>query len=120
MKYFETIVNEIGELASDFELENMMILFGDNAPEGLKEFCYNIKLSPVRKPMDIGDIISFDNARYKITSVGSKANDTFEELGHMTVKFDGKDTPDLPGTVHVEEKDYPKLVIGSIITLEKE
>lgn len=120
MNYFSTSVKEIGHSAADFEAEKMMILFGDEAPDSLKDFCFNIQLNPLEKMMEVGDVISFDSSQYKLTAVGSNANDTFKELGHMTIKFDGNEAADLPGTIHVENKDYPKLKIGTTITLEKE
>lgn len=120
MNYFSTSVKDIGVSAKDFETEKMMILFGDNAPEGLKDYCYNIQVSSLDKSMEVGDSISFDSMKYKLTAVGSEANTTFKNLGHMTVKFDGNEAADLPGTIHVEDKEYPKVQIGTTITLEKE
>ena len=120
MNYFNTSIKDIGVSAKDFETEKMMILFGDNAPEGLKDYCFNIQVNTVGKNIEVGDTISFDSMKYKVTAVGTEANTTFKNLGHMTVKFDGNETADLPGTIHVEEKEYPKVQIGTTITLEKE
>lgn len=64
-------------------------------------------------------MILFDEQRFVITAVGTKANSTFRELGHMTIKFNGQTTADLPGTIHVEEKEYPQVTIGSTIRLEE-
>lgn len=120
MNYFSTSVKDIGASAKDFESENMMILFGDDAPEGLKDYCYNIQVSDLEKSMEVGDTITFDAIKYTLTAVGSEANTTFKNLGHMTVKFDSSEAADLTGTIHVEAKDYPKIQIGTTITLEKE
>lgn len=120
MNYFSTSVKDIGVSAKEFEAEKMMILFGEDAPEGLRDYCYNIQVNTLEKSMEVGDTLSFDSVSFNLTAVGSEANTTFKNLGHMTVKFDGKEAADLPGTVHVEDKEYPKIQIGTTITLEKE
>lgn len=119
MTYFESSIKEIGVAAREFAAEKMMILFGEQAPADLKDFCYNIQVKPLKKDLEAGDVLAFDEQRFVITAVGTKANATFRELGHMTIKFNGQTTADLPGTIHVEEKEYPQVTIGSTIRLEE-
>lgn len=116
MKYFETSVTEIGAFAAEFEAEKMLILFGEGAPADLKDYCYNIQPKPLKKEIVAGHLIVFDDIAYPITAVGNKANDTFRELCHMTIKFDGKEVADLPGTMHVIDQEYPKLTVGTTIS----
>ncbi|MEO1772218.1 PTS glucitol/sorbitol transporter subunit IIA [Candidatus Enterococcus ferrettii] len=120
MKYFESSVKEIGTAAGEFASEKMMVLFGEQAPVDLKDFCYSIQVRPLARKLETGDILAFDDQRFVITAIGNKVNDTFRELGHMTIKFNGQITADLPGTVHVEDKNYPQLRVGTKIILEKE
>ncbi len=115
MNYFESTVLDVGEFASDFEAEKMMILFGDGAPADLKDYCYSIQSKQLNKEIEAGHQIVFDNTPYQITAIGNKANDTFKELCHITIKFDGKEIPDLPGTMHVMAENYPKITVGTTI-----
>lgn len=119
MIYFETTIVEIGALAAEFESERMLILFGSEAPEGLKDYCYNIQAKPLEQEIKAGDQIVFDGNEYEITAIGTTANETFKQLYHMTIKFDGKKTPDLPGTMHVAAKDFPKLSVGTTIDFKE-
>ncbi|MDV8169566.1 PTS glucitol/sorbitol transporter subunit IIA, partial [Streptococcus pneumoniae] len=40
---YKTLVKKIGEEAEAFKDEKMIILFGENAPEELVDFCYTIE-----------------------------------------------------------------------------
>ncbi|HAP8255329.1 TPA: PTS sorbitol transporter subunit IIA, partial [Enterococcus faecium] len=42
------------------------------------------------------------------------------ELGHITIKFDGSHEPELPGTMYVEDKEMPHLRKGTIIKIDQE
>lgn len=119
MTYFKTTIVEIGAMAAEFESEKMLILFGSEAPAGLKDFCYNIQAKPLEQEIKAGDQIVFDRNEYEITAIGTTANETFRQLYHMTIKFDGKNTPDLPGTMHVAGENFPKLSLGTTIALKE-
>ncbi|MCZ6992359.1 hypothetical protein OH407_23810, partial [Salmonella enterica] len=62
-----------------------------------------------------GDILLIGETRLLVTSVGEKANETLHSIGHCTVKADGSTTPQLPGTIHVEEIAIPALDIGTTV-----
>ena len=49
MLIFETSVQEIGAEAALFADDKMLILFGDNAPEGLKEYAYQIIINRAKE-----------------------------------------------------------------------
>ena len=44
---YKTLVKKIGQDAGAFEEEKMIILFGDNAPEELADYCYIIEVQSV-------------------------------------------------------------------------
>ena len=102
-------VKSKGALVDSFEGESMFILFGDNAPDTLKDFCYGI---------DVKNAI--DGAKFKITALGDIAQRNLESLGHVTISFDGATAATLPGTINVEKADMPKLDIGTEISIVTE
>lgn len=117
MAVFETEVTGIGVQAALFEEEKMIILFGDNAPETLADYCYNIRVVPLHKEIDENIKLSFDGQSYQVTAVGEVVKKNLEDLGHITIKFDGSKKASLAGTLYVEEKPMPKIHIGTIIKL---
>lgn len=89
-----------------------MILFGDEAPETLTDYCYKIELNQVRKEITCDMKLCFDKQMYVITAVGDVVQTNLNELGHITIKFDGSHEPELPGTMYVEDKEMPHLRKG--------
>ncbi|MGI6155332.1 MAG: PTS glucitol/sorbitol transporter subunit IIA [Enterococcus lemanii] len=118
MSLFETTVLAIGSEAEMFQEEKMIILFGDNAPAELADYCYSIKMNPVKKAVEAGQILKINSSEYKITAVGNTVSLNLEKLGHITVKFDGSTTPELPGTLYVEDKKISPIVTGTIIAIQ--
>ena len=49
MTVYETIVNSIGPSVEAFLDEKMLILFGDNAPAELADYCLLINVNPVEE-----------------------------------------------------------------------
>lgn len=117
VKIFETIVKEIGSDAELFKSENLLILFGEDAPDTLTDYCFNIKMNKSKNEIKPGMTLRFDKQDYKITAVGEKVKKNLDELGHITVKFDGSTKAKLPGTLYVEKKEYPAIQIGTEISI---
>lgn len=115
MAIFETVIKGIGKDADLFAEEKMMILFGEDAPENLTDYCYKIRLSKSFGDFTTQDKLYFDDQSYKITSIGSLVKKNLDELGHITIKFDGSIIPELPGTLYVEKKQMPKIFCGTKI-----
>ncbi|HHN6265574.1 TPA: PTS glucitol/sorbitol transporter subunit IIA, partial [Enterococcus faecium] len=103
-----------------FRKEKIMILFGDEAPETLTDYCYKIELNQVRKEITCDMKLCFDKQMYVITAVGDVVQTNLNELGHITIKFDGSHEPELPGTMYVEDKEMPHLRKGTIIKIDQE
>lgn len=117
MVIYENKVKNLGDLVSAFG-DEMAILFGDNAPDTLKDFCYTIDVKKVEGVIEEGDTIIIGSERFKILAVGNVAQKNLEELGHLTINFSGeKDV--LPGAIVVEMKPCPKIQVGTEIRIEK-
>lgn len=114
---FETKVTNIGPEAEMFRAENMLIFFGDEAPETLADYCYNIELKNSVGEILPGMTFSFDDQSYQITSVGDVVKKNLDDLGHITLRFDGSAEAELPGTLYVEEKEMPVIKVGTKISI---
>lgn len=114
---FETQVTNIGPEAEMFQQEKMLIFFGDDAPETLADYCYNIQLTPSTDEITAGMNFFFDDQSYKITAVGDVVKKNLDDLGHITLRFDGSETAELPGTLYVEDKMMPNITVGTKIAI---
>ena len=113
-------VKSKGALVDSFEGESMFILFGDNAPDTLKDFCYGIDVKNATEEIKPGQFVVIDGTKFKITALGDIAQRNLESLGHVTISFDGATAATLPGTINVEKVDMPKLDIGTEISMVTE
>ncbi|MEO1769597.1 PTS glucitol/sorbitol transporter subunit IIA [Candidatus Enterococcus ferrettii] len=118
MNIFETQVIAIGEDAEDFKQEDMLLLFGEDAPPELSDFCYKILIKPIQQSITSGMKIWFNENAYKITAVGEVAEENLRNLGHITINFNGATTCDMPGTIYVERRDLPNLKVGDTISIK--
>lgn len=115
---YENRIKGAGDMVSAFQGEKMFILFGDNAPDTLKDFCYTIDIKDTNKEISVGQILDIDGNKFEITAVGNVAEKNLTSLGHMTVVFDGSKEAVLPGSIYVENADMPELKIGTTIKIE--
>lgn len=115
---YENKIKGAGDMVSAFQGEKMFILFGDNAPDTLKDFCYTIDIKDTNKEIAVGQILDIDGNKFEITAVGNVAEKNLTSLGHMTVVFDGSKKAALPGSIYVENADMPELKIGTTIKIE--
>lgn len=116
---YQTKINKIGSSVNEFLGEKMFILFGDNAPAELADYCLLINVNEIDGEIEKGSILAFNNKEYKITAVGSAVKQNLGSLGHITLKFDGSDTPELPGTLYLEEANIQAPEVGSLIQILK-
>ncbi len=114
---YENQVKALGACVEEFKGSDMLILFGDNAPEELRDYCYSVSVNPINGTITAGQTMKFGSSAYKITAVGSEAPVTLAGLGHCTVSFSGQDTVDLPGTIYVEKKPMPEIQVGTVIQI---
>ncbi|SFG47479.1 PTS glucitol/sorbitol transporter subunit IIA [Sporolactobacillus nakayamae] len=118
IEIYKTEIKSIGKLAKDFLQEKMLILFGNEAPDGLKDYCFGIDVKSVHDAIQTGQYLSIDDSRFKITAVGRLVQKNLADLGHITMRFDGSTKADLAGTLYLENKPIPNIDIGTQIAIE--
>ncbi|MCT9853451.1 PTS glucitol/sorbitol transporter subunit IIA [Priestia megaterium] len=114
---YKSIVKEIGELALSFEEEKIMILFGPQAPEGLKEVAviHEVEEDGSEQPIKEGGTLQINDQQFTITAVGSLANNNLKELGHISIYFSEPTEEVLPGAVFASPHVLPQFENGSVI-----
>jgi PTS system glucitol/sorbitol-specific IIA component len=117
MTIFKTRVKAVGPEAESLKEAQMLILFGEEAPEMLADFCYTIAVNPTSGQLAAGQTIAFDGTAYLVTAVGDVVQKNLEALGHISIKFDGAREAELPGTLYVEEKTLPEIQVDSVIEI---
>lgn len=116
MKYNVKITG-YGSMALDFLTENMLIIFNDNAPAELKEISVWHDVSEMTSDVQVGDLMEVAGKEYFVTAVGDEANHTLKTMGHCSLRFDGAEQPQLPGTVHLKGDGVPEIEIGKDIII---
>ncbi len=104
---FATTVQGIGGEAAMFAEQGMYILFGDNAPAALADYCYTIVMNPTTADVTPGQRLVLDGVTFPVTAVGSLVRKNLDGLGHITINFDSASQPALEGTLHVRSRPRP-------------
>jgi PTS system glucitol/sorbitol-specific IIA component len=105
---YRTTIIEIGEKVMEFIPQGMIVIFKDNAPDYLREYCVIHKENMLLKEIQKNDILRIGNLEFKIESVGSAVNENLKNLGHITLRFDGG-VNSLPGSLNLEKKSMPEI-----------
>lgn len=114
---YQSTITGIGEQAMDFQEENMLILFSDDAPHELAEIAVlHHSEQPVRE-IKKGDRICIGEDCYLVTAVGKEANYTFRTMGHCTLRFDGQEQTRMPGEIQLRGEKFPTVKIGANIEI---
>ncbi len=98
---YQTTITRIGASAIDALSDQMLITFREGAPADLEEYCFIHCHGELKGALHPGLQFSLGQHRYPVTAVGSVAEDNLRELGHVTLRFDGLNEAEFPGTVHV-------------------
>lgn len=110
-----------GAEAKTFLAENMIVTFGDEAPDFLKDYCFFLDVNALADDIAIGDVLTIGSQTFDITAVGDVASKNLGSLGHLSIVFDGASEPKLPGAVNVkpraEEVHAPEA--GDTFTIDK-
>mgnify|MGYP002771715254 FL=1 len=112
---YENQIKAMGAIVNAFE--GMLLLFGENAPEELKDYCCSVEVNSINGTIAAGQTLMFDDEEYKITAVGEEAPHTLAGLGHCTINFSGQTEVELPGTIYVENKEMPAVSVGTILKI---
>lgn len=116
---YETTINQLGPSVGDFLSEKMFILFGQNAPAELADYCLLIDVNAVSGEIETDDVLYLNDVSYRVTAVGSVVKQNLNTLGHITLKFDGALDAELPGTLHLEESDISVPKAGTSLKIVK-
>ena len=109
---YSTTVTAVGELVPDFAEQGVLVFFGENAPQELREFSIIHTPDVQTRAPQVGDTITLANNKYNVLAVGSVASDNLLNLGHLDLKANGLAEPEMPGDVNVEATMLPTVQIG--------
>ncbi|AUN19340.1 PTS glucitol/sorbitol transporter subunit IIA [Clostridium botulinum] len=116
---YNTEVNKLGIMVEEFYGEKMIILFKDNAPEELADYCVLHGKNELNDEIQVGDIFKIDGEEYKVTAVGDEVYKNLRDLGHICVRFDGSTNAELPGSLYLEDKKIKEIKEGTVIEVER-
>ena len=114
---YENQVKGLGAFVEAFKDERLFILFGDNAPEELKDYTYHVSVNPVNGTISAGQYLQVDDMEYKILAVGEEAPVTLAGLGHCSFRFNGSSEVEMPGSINLEDKEMPEVKVGTRIRI---
>jgi len=112
MVKYEATVTHIGPLTHEFVEAGILVLFGESAPEELREFAILHDGRTLHAPLAPGDSLHVAAETFRLLAVGEVANNNLSQLGHLVVKFNGQTTPEMPGDVCVEARPLPTMEVG--------
>ncbi|WP_445400580.1 PTS glucitol/sorbitol transporter subunit IIA [Zobellella sp. An-6] len=115
---YSTKVTKVGDSAAEALEENMMILFNDNAPADVADYCFIHPDAELTGDITVQCEVLLGQKSYPVTAVGNLANQNLGQLGHITIRFDGAAEPEYPGTVHVRGECPVELGVGAEITFK--
>ena len=114
---YNTEVTKLGEMVEEFYGEKMIILFKDNAPDELADYCVLHGKNELTEEIKTGDIFKIDGEEYKVTAVGDEVHKNLGDLGHICVRFDGSTNAELPGSLYLENKDIKAIKEGTVLEI---
>ncbi|WP_392561488.1 PTS glucitol/sorbitol transporter subunit IIA [Orbus sturtevantii] len=114
---YRSIILGIGDFVADVLADGILITFKQGAPSELADYCCIHSHGELTTNLAIGQTIKFGDFSYLITAIGEVATTNFRELGHITVRFDGKRQAELAGSIHVIGQAPTGLKIGDSIII---
>ena len=114
---YENQVKALGACVGEFKEAGLFIIFGDDAPAELKDYCYSVSVNPIQGRIEAGQKLCIDEEEFLITAVGSEVPVTLGGRGHCSISLSGLTEPELPGTIYVEKKAMPEIKAGTILRI---
>lgn len=113
---YETEVISLGPMVQEFIDNGIMVFFGPDAPQELREFAIVHRHATLNSEIKTGDTVSIGGVTMTVLSVGHIANENLSKLGHFVVKFNGRTDPEMPGDISVAENlPVPDVKPGTVI-----
>ena len=116
---YQARITAIGPLVAEFIDHNILVLFGDQAPEELAEFSIIHDGKEMHGILAVGDKIYLGDDGFAVMAVGEVASNNLKTLGHLILKFNGETEPEMPGDVCVEARPLPAIEPGLEIRIEE-
>lgn len=117
MSFYKSNIVGIGPKSEEIRAGGMIILFSSHAPQELKDYCVIHENVIELDKVSVGNTLILGNISYLIRAVGDLAEENLRSLGHVTLKFDGAEEAELPGTIHLNKSSVPELKAGDIIEI---
>lgn len=115
---FHSKVTKLGDLVSAFIEEKMLILFKDNAPEELADYCVLHSGNELNGEVRENDICKIGSAEYRVVFVGSEVQKNLRDLGHITLRFNANcEGESLEGSLYLEDKEIVPVQVGDTISI---
>ena len=86
-KIYSTIVKDLGPMAEDFIGEKMIILFNENAPAELAEFCVLHTGNELTDTVEVGDILKINDGATVELSNGNSGSVLHVDKHYKTIQF---------------------------------
>ncbi len=118
LELYKTVIDDFGESAQCFLEEGIFIIFGENAPSELKNFCFLHSQNIWKSEIKVGDIVYIGDEKCAVSYVGEAVNKNLKEIGHITFSFkENYKTNPMPGTLYLKAKRAIKIQIGTEIKI---
>ncbi|WP_392559492.1 PTS glucitol/sorbitol transporter subunit IIA [Orbus mooreae] len=115
-----TQIVDIGQHAKNFYQEKMLITFKEGISSELFDYCIILANDlSLTNTFTVNNILTIGTLSYTITAVGSEVIKNFENLGHMTIIFDGENQARLDGAIHVSGELPKQLSIHDTFLIEQ-
>jgi PTS system glucitol/sorbitol-specific IIA component len=117
---FEATVTAVGPQVAGFLDAGLLVLFGSHAPVELHAMSVLHEASNAPDHGAVpqrGDVIEIGSHRLEVLAVGDAVARNFIELGHASLKADGRTEPALPGDICVPEGSLPLPQPGDVIRI---
>ncbi len=116
MNLYNVEIIKIGDCAAEALDDDMLILFNDSVPADAEEFCFVHTHDELKGEIVVGGNVSIDGLIFPITAVGDAVNQNLRNLGHITLRFDGAETADFIGSLHLSGQQPQQISVGSVFT----
>jgi glucitol/sorbitol PTS system EIIA component len=116
---YHTWVTQLGNMVAAFTEEKLIILFQENAPEELVDYCILHRGNYVADVIQANDVMVISGQDYKIVGVGDEVQTNLQNLGHITLRFDGSKEGQ-GGSVYLEDVAVPTVQAGDVLWIYRQ